>query len=367
MSDRLLVATRKGLFEVKRGSGGWAISGPSFLGDPVSIVFPDPRDGTVYAALALSHFGVKLHRSYDGGKSWEECSAPSYPNREAEEPRQRSGPSEDSVTQIWCLEAAGEDSTGELWAGTIPGGLFRSSDRGSSWELNRSLWERPERTEWFGGGYSQPGIHSICVNPRDPGHVTLAVSCGGVWVTLDGGGSWECRARGMKADYMPPQRQQECAVQDPHRLVQCAASPEVLWVQHHNGVFRSTDGAVSWRQIFDAKPSTFGFAVAVHPQNPEVAWLVPGVSDECRVPVQGRVVVSRTRDGGRSFEVLREGLPQENAFDIVYRHGLDVDSTGERLAMGSTTGSLWISEDGGDSWQTVSCHLPPVHCLRFVI
>ena len=184
-------------------------------------------------------------------------------------------------------------------------------------------------------------------------------------MTPDGGASWECRARGMKADYMPPERQQECAIQDPHRLVQCEASPEVLWVQHHNGVFRSTDGALSWKSL-DAKPASFGFAVAVHPQNPEVAWLVPGVSDERRVPVQGSVVVSRTRDGGRSFEVLREGLPQENAFDIVYRHGLEVDATGERLAMGSTTGSLWISEDGGDSWQTIASHLPPVYCLRFV-
>jgi hypothetical protein len=365
MSDRLLVATHKGLLTVHRSSGDWTVSGTAFLGDPVSMVFPDPRDGTVYAALALPHFGVKLHRSFDGGKDWEECAAPSYPNHEAiaqQEPDQ----SADSVIQIWCLEAAGLNDCSDLWAGTIPGGLFRSADQGSSWELVSSLWDHPLRKEWFGGGFSQPGIHSICVDPRDADHVTLAVSCGGVWVTLDGGHSWECRADGMWAAYMPPQRQKDCSIQDPHRLVQCTASPDVLWVQHHNGVFRTIDGAASWQEVPNVEPSSFGFTVAVHPQDPEVAWFVPGVADECRIPDQGKVVVARTRDGGKTFEVLRDGLPQRHAYDIVFRHGLDVDSSGERLAMGSTTGSLWVSENGGDSWQSVSSHFPPILCVRFV-
>jgi photosystem II stability/assembly factor-like uncharacterized protein len=90
------------------------------------------------------------------------------------------------------------------------------------------------------------------------------------------------------------------------------------------------------------------------------------VKDECRVPVGGQLVVARTRDGGASFALLREGLPQQDAYDLVYRHGLAVDETGERLAMGSTTGSLWVSEDGGDRWQSLSTHLPPIHAVRFV-
>jgi hypothetical protein len=62
--------------------------------------------------------------------------------------------------QIWCLEAGGNDEPGVLWAGTIPGGLFHSKDNDESWELIRSLWDRPERKNWFGGGYDDPGIHS---------------------------------------------------------------------------------------------------------------------------------------------------------------------------------------------------------------
>ena len=161
------------------------------------------------------------------------------------------------------------------------------------------------------------------------------------------------------------ENQHDPNIQDPHRLVQCPGNPDVLWVQHHNGVFRSTDGALSWQEVTTVKPSTFGFAVAVHPKDPATAWFVPAASDECRAPVDGRVVASRTRNGGKSFEVLSEGLPQENAYDIVYRHALDIDSTGTRLAMGSTTGGLWVSESQGDSWFCVSDHLPPVYCVRF--
>ena len=63
--------------------------------------------------------------------------------------------------------------------------------------------------------------------------------------------------------------------------------------------------------------------------------------------------------------MLTEGLPQAHAYDVVYRHALAIDATGERLAFGSTTGGLWVSEDQGDSWANVSHTLPPVYAVRF--
>ncbi|MCA8272826.1 exo-alpha-sialidase [Burkholderia sp. AU30280] len=381
MSDRLLVATRKGLFVLQHdGHGGWSLDAPHFPGEPVSMTLADPRDGTLYAALNLGHFGVKLHRRRAGASDWEECAVPVYPPQPADDAPGRNDTDaatndEDdappapprapwSLQQIWSLETGGADEPGVLWAGTIPGGLFRSDDGGSSWALNRALWDRPERAEWGGGGYDAPGIHSVMVDPRDSRHVTIGISCGGVWQTADGGATWRVTADGMEADYMPPERRGEPNMQDPHRVVQCAASPDVLWTQHHCAIFRSTDGAEHWRRI-DAQPSSFGFAVAVHPHEPDTAWFVPAVKDACRIPVDGRFVVTRTRDGGRSFEQFANGLPSAPAYDLVYRHGLAIDDTGTRLAMGSTTGGLWTSGDGGENWRLVSAHLPPVYCVRF--
>lgn len=357
MRDRLLVGTRKGLFVFDRGGNAsgakWEQRSASFVGDPVTMVLSDPRDGTLYAALDLGHYGPKLHRSEDEGVSWAEIGVPEYPKG-----------SDKALKIIWCLEGAGADRPGSLWAGTVPGGLFRSDDRGESWKLDVGLWENPEREKWFGGGFDDPGIHSVCVDPNDSRRIVLGVSCGGVWISEDEGASWTCSTAGMYAEYMPPERREDGSIQDPHRIVQCRSAADVLWAQHHNGVFRSTNKGASWEEV-TPPPSKFGFAAAIHPVDPNTAWLVPLVKDECRVPVDGKVVVTRTRDGGQSFDVLCNGLPQANAYDVVFRHGFDIDASGDVLAMGSTTGSLWLTADQGDSWKTLSKHLPPIYCVRF--
>ncbi len=356
------------MFTVERGAHGWAIVRASFLGDNVTLAMHDPRSGSLYAALNHGHFGVKLHRSTDSGAAWTEIATPQYPPKPADyvpKAPTEGTPVDWALKLVWALAPGGAGEPGVLWCGTLPGGLFRSADHGASWELNRPLWDHPKREEWFGGGADQPGIHSICVDPRDARHVTIGVSSGGAWITRDGGASWEVSGPGMRAEYMPPERQQDPHIQDPHLVVQCAAHPDALWVQHHNGIFKSVDGAQSWTEIADVKPSAFGFAVAVHPRDPGTAWFVPAVKDEKRYPRDARVVVTRTRDGGKSFDILTRGLPQEHAYDLVYRHALDVDESGERLLFGSTTGSVWVSEDAGDSWSTLSSNLPPVYAVLF--
>jgi hypothetical protein len=139
-----------------------------------------------------------------------------------------------------------------------------------------------------------------------------------------------------------------------------------MWAQHHNGIFRTIDGGRAWTEVTQAGPSTFGFPVVVHPRDGDTAWFVPAIKDEHRIPVGGNVVVTRTRDGGRTFDVLTRGLPRGHAYDLVFRHAMDIDGSGDQLIFGSTTGSVWVSEDQGESWQTVSNHLPPVYAVRFV-
>ncbi|WP_127803545.1 sialidase family protein [Hydrogenophaga sp. NH-16] len=360
----MLVASRKGLFVWEGAGTGWRIAALHFAGEPVTSVLADPRDGHWYAALRLGHFGVKLHRSADRGRSWAEVAAPAFPPKPAE------GPMADdttpwSVDLVWSMAAGGADEPGVLWAGCLPAGLFRSEDRGASWSLNRPLWEEPDRREWFGGGYDHAGIHSIVVDPRDARHVTLGISCGGVWQTRDAGTSWSLTAQGMKADYLPAESADDGNTQDPHALVQCRAQPDALWVQHHCGIYRSTDGGALWQPITAPAPSGFGFAVACDPGNPQRAWFVPAQADVCRIPVDGRMVVLRTDDGGRSFQAFGDGLPQTHAYHLVYRHALDVDATGRVLAMGSTTGGLWVSADAGEHWQELSRDLPPLSTVRF--
>lgn len=362
---KAMVATRKGLFEYLKTSNGWQLDQISFLGEPVTSCLFDPHDGSIFAALNLGHFGVKLHRRGGRTRDWTEIATPAFPPQPAVIVEQTPD-IEWKLKQIWALETGGRQASGVLWAGTLPGGLFRSTDGGHRWELVESLWHRPERKEWMGGGYDVPGIHSICVDPRDAAHVTIGISCGGVWQTQDGGASWVLAAKGMRASYMPEAMADNQNIQDPHLITRCKAAPDHFWCQHHNGIWRSTDDAASWQRITTPHGiSDFGFAVAVHPQDPLTAWFVPAIADQKRVPAQGALSVTRTRDGGVTFTSLRTGLPQNDCYDLIYRHGLAVADDGEHLLMASTTGNLWASDDAGESWQKVSANLPPIYAVKF--
>jgi len=359
MQKTMMISTRKGLFEAQKSRGGWTISDQHFVGDNVTLMLRDPRDGTDYAALNHGHFGIKLHRRDKGKKKWLEVATPKYPEK-PEGLVDKDGWGRDvkwSTQLIWALECAGgAKDKGHLWCGTMPGGLFRSKDRGESWELMESLWRHPDRNKWLGGGADLPGIHSICVDPRDYRTVRLAVSCGGVWVTHDDGATWKQSAHGMRFDQGPA---------EPHMMVQCAAEPSKFWVQHHCGIWKSINDGVTWTEV-KAKPSSFGFGVVVHPKDPNIAWFVPGIKDEKRIPVDGALVVTRTKDGGKTFKSLKKGLPQKHAYDVIFRHALAIDDSGSKLAMGSTTGNVWVSENGGDEWAEVSSTLPQVYAVRWV-
>ncbi len=367
MTRQILVSTRKGLFTVaRRTDGTWAIVATDFLGDNVSIALHDRRSGKRYAALDHGHFGVKMH-CCDLDGNWQEIAAPTYPSKPDgyEELDMWGRPLPWSTVRVWSLETGGSDEPGTIWCGTIPGALFKSTDEGASWQIVRSLWDHPKRKQWMGGGADLPGLHCILVDPRNSKHLSVAVSTGGIWHTLDGGETWMQRGAGMRADHVPPELTHDPIAQDVHCLAQCRAAPERMWVQHHNGIFVSSDEGHTFREITDVEPSAFGFPVVVHPGDPNTAWFVPGIKDEKRIPVGGRLVVTRTRDAGESFEVLTNGLPQTHAYDVVYRHALTVDDMGTRLAFGSTTGGLWVSEDQGDNWACVTHTLPPVYAVRF--
>lgn len=363
MSDTLLLSTRKGLLTFRRRAGplaprgGWALDAEAHLGNPISYAFA--RGDTWFAAIDHGHWGQKMSRSRDAGRTWEEIPAPAYPEGSIKYDPWKGTQADATLERVWTLAAFGS----RLYAGTSPGGLFVSDDDGQSWQLVEGLWNHPSRSGWFGAGADSPCVHSIVQDPRDPQRMWIAISSAGVFETRDGGASWAPRNVGMRNDYSPEDKYPEVG-HDPHCVVACAANPDVLWQQNHCGIFRSTDGAETWVDIAEKDgPARFGFPIAAHATDPDVAWVVPAHSDMQRQAIGGAICVSRTTDGGKTWTALRKGLPQHAAYDIVYRHALDV--SGDRLAFASTTGNAWLSEDGGESWETLGQNLPPVYAVRF--
>ena len=356
--DRLLIGTRKGLMILERSAADWRIARHAHEGIPVAYAALDTRNDVLWACLDHGHWGQKLSRSTDGGRTWEEVTAPSYP-----EGARIKDDLPATVRYLWVLAPGGADQPQRLYIGTEPGGLFQSDDGGSSWQLVESLWNRPEReTGWFGGGRDHPGIHSILVDPRDSRRVQVGISCAGVFETLDGGASWSPRNRGLRADFLPDPTVD--VGHDPHCVMRAPSNPDVLWQQNHVGIYRSSDSGGSWEEVSQPEgPARFGFPVSVHETDPDSAWVVPGISDQKRMAFGGGLCVARTKDGGRSWRVLERGLPQEHCYDVVLRHALDLCRT--ELCFGSTTGNVYASGDHGESWRPVGHHFPPVYSVRF--
>lgn len=390
MSGRIWVGTRKGTFVVEKVAGAWRPRLVGHAGTGVNYVARDPFTGRVWALLGHGHWGAKLSISEDGGATWRDApSQVKYPEgaRFIAQDMYEDVASEFGVgwristkpatlQKLWVIAFG---PRGAVYVGTIPGGLFESRDGGDTFELNRPLWSHESRggdlfgdgevtteTKWFGtpaseGGDFAPGIHSIAVHPRDPARLLVAVSTAGVIETTDGGKTWRSRNRGMTMEHTP-EPEAEWG-HDTHFIDVCATQPERVWQQNHVGVFHSSDGAETWKKVSaPAQGVHFGFPVAADETDGRTAWLLPGKSDQQRMTLDGGLFVARTEDGGESWAQLRRGLPQENAYDVVYRHALA--ARGGQVAFGSTTGNLYLSEDRGDSWSAVAHHLPPIYSVR---
>jgi hypothetical protein len=365
-THELLLGTRKGIMTLARGPAGWEVVGHAYDGVPFSYAWADRRTGLRWGCADHGHWGVKLYRSADEGQSWEESATPHFSGGETwqygypfGEPTTRPA----TVTYLWLLTGGGEDRPERLYAGTEPGGLFRSDDSGGSWQLVRGLWNHPHRDRWFGGGRDAPGLCAIIVDPRDSDHITVGVSCGGVYESWDDGATWEARNKGLTATFLP---EPEAEVgHDPHFIAASRSEPDKLWMQNHCGVFRSVDGGRNWQNVSQENgPVNFGFPIAVDEIRGETAWVVPGISDERRMAVDGALCVWRTDDGGLSWTPYRRGLPQQRAYDEVYRHALDL--SGDALVFGTTTGNVYFSADRGVSWETVGNNFPPIYSARFI-
>lgn len=353
-SDRsrviLLVGTRKGLFlatsDAERRE--WDLKGPCLAGFEVYHAVLDPRDGkTGYAAVRHVVWGVHIHRSVDAGRTWELL---------PEVPHHSSTGGAQGLKAIWYLAPGHASEPDTLYAGVEPAGLLVSRDCGAVWEPVSGLNDHPTRSTWqeAKGGLA---LHSIYVDPRDARRIYAAVSAGGVYRSDDGGVSWEPANRGVRADYLPITHPEtgHCV----HRIVLHPAHPDRLYRQCHTGTYRSDDRGANWVEITDGLPSDFGYAVATDPNDPDAVYVIPEESSHVRTTVGGALTVYRSRNAGASWEPLARGLPRENAYVTILREAIDTDGLDPcGVYFGTSSGHLFASRDGGDSWEIIAGFLP---------
>ncbi len=348
MGALVLVGTRKGLFLLRSSDRrSWEVEGPLLTGWEVMHAVADPRDGTLYAATNNSVYGATAHRSTDGGATWLRADKVGLPADTGL-----------TLEKAWHLRPGHESRPGEVWFGGAPGALLRSDDGGETFAVVRALTLHSTRDRW------QPGAgglccHSIQLDPSDPARLYAAISAAGAFRTDDDGGTWTPINRDVAASFLPDPYPEvgQCV----HKLLAHPARPERLWQQNHCGVYRSDDRGETWQRLDgNGLPSEFGFPIALHPRDPDTAFVIPEESAENRVTVGGRLGVYRTRDAGASWQLVADGLP-ERSWAVVLREAAAWDGLDPAgVYFGTQSGSVWTSPSEGDDWVEAASGLPPV-------
>lgn len=349
MSVLVLLGTRKGLFllESDEARRDWVVEGPFLTGWSVFHAVVDPRDQTIHAATNSDLYGATVHRSADRGASWTRAEELGLPEE-----------SELSLEKTWHVEPGREGEDGRLWLGAAPGVLFRTDDGGETWQPAEGILGHPTRERWHPGAGGMC-CHSIALDPDDPERMYVGISAAGVFRTDDGGETWTPANTGTAADFLPEPFVEvgQCV----HKLLLHAGRAGRLWQQNHCGVYRSDDRGESWERLEgNGLPSGFGFPLALDHRDPEAAFVVPEESPENRVTCDGRLGVYRTGDGGASWELLGDGLPQQ-AWGAVMREGFGTDRRDPPgIYLGTQSGSLFVSPDAGETWLEAASQLPPI-------
>ncbi len=355
----LMVGTMKGAF-LLRADGSrkdWEVGGPYFPGKAIYAFAYDSRQGRtrLWAAVNSSFWGSYLSSSDDFGATWSEPET--YHIKFPEE-------AETSLKQIWQIVPGHPDEPDTLYCGVEPAALFKSTDAGATWSLEKGLFDHPHRTQWQPGGGGLC-LHTVLPDPVDSQRMHIAISTGGVYRTDDGGANWQARNSGVRAQFLPAGQQYPEFGQCVHKIVGHPSNPRRLFLQNHWGLYRSDDGGDSWTDIANGVPSDFGFAMEIDQNDPDTVFIVPLESDEFRCTPEAKLRVYRTRNAGESWEPLSEGLPQENAFETVLRDGMTGDKADPMgLYFGTRSGKLFASNDTGETWQTIEEGLPPVACVK---
>ncbi len=358
---RLLVGTRKGAFiltaDGKRQR--WDIAGPHFPGWEVYHLTGSPVEpDRIYASESKGWFGQVIHRSDDGGASWDTIGNDfAYRGEVGPHVWYDGSPHPYEFTRVWHFEPSPTEPD-RVYAGAEDAALFLSEDAGATWQEMDALRHHPSSANWAPGAGGLC-LHTILLDREDKDRIFTAISAAGVFKSEDGGRSWKAANRGLRSEQIPdPDAEVGHCV---HHLAMHPSRPQTIYMQKHWDVMRSDDGAETWREVSGNLPTDFGFVIDVHAHEPETIYVVPITSDAHHFVPDGKLRVYRSRTGGDEWEELSRGLPQKDCYVNVLRDAMAVDKLDPcGIYFGTSGGQVYVSSDAGDTWDAVVHDLPPV-------
>jgi photosystem II stability/assembly factor-like uncharacterized protein len=375
---RVLVGTKKGAFiltaDGKRKD--WEVNGPHFAGWEIYHLKGSSVDpNRIYASQTSGWFGQVIQRSDDGGKTWstpgsspEELQGPGgFPKGESNKfvyegavgtHKWYDGTQHPwEFKRVWHIEPSLNDPD-TAYAGVEDAAIFKTTDGGKTWKEFSGL--RKAKGDLWQPGAGGMAVHTILLDPTNPNRIFIAISAAGAFRTEDGGKTWLPVNRGLKSQFELPDPDAEvghCV----HHIAMHPSKPGRLFMQKHWDVMRSDNAGDSWQEVSGNLPSDFGFPIEVHANEPETIYVVPIKSDSEHYPPDGKLRVYRSRTGGNEWEAMTKGLPQKDCYVNVLRDAMAVDRLDPcGVYFGTTGGQVYVSADGGDSWNPIVRDLPAV-------
>ena len=327
----LLIGTSEGIFETSLPNESSAPRLLDFDGDRfgwtrIPIVI-DAEDPDIYY-LATTANGV--FRSEDRGRTWEEHNLGL------------------TYKEVWTLEQ--HPSTGNLFAGSGPTSIARSTDGGESWEMFDGLTTASFKADWY--CHVSPyhsRVRSIALNSDHPDVIVATIEEGWVVRSIDGGTSWTNPRDGVG--------------QDGHSIAFVPGNSDVVLSATGTGIYRSTDGAETFKPVEIDSP--YATQIATHPGLPHTAYAVAAknLPRHWRTSEGAGMKVFRSDDDGETWNQLAKGWP---SYVHAGSHGAACFDPADPdvFAVGMSNGSIWLTEDG-NQFREVITGLPPVTSLTF--
>ena len=328
-TDKLLVGTVDGIFSFQKNGGAWAQQQTMVPGKHFSSIIFEPTTKTLFGGT----YSSEIFASSDLGKSWE---------------RRDKGIGE---KEIYSLASQIVNGKPRIYAGTQPAHLYFSDDLGKSWTELPGLRQVPGVEKWtFPGEPHLAHTKSITFHPKDPNIIYVAVEVGGFLRSTDGGQTW------TTVDNINP---------DAHRVLVPANDPSKLYgtapttncgPETAAGFCVSSDGGASWTSM---TPRDFRIGYVdpffVHPQDPNLLFVAgaktgPGTWRKLHT---ADARIARSRDGGKTWDMLAGGLPEHIRANIEAM-AMDAWNGGYAIFAGTTDGDVFYSDDEGEHWQTIA-------------
>jgi len=328
-AKQVLVGTREGVVTIERDTSGseWRLANRAITDKHISAIIKEPESGLTFA----SAFHGSVHVSADDGKTWE--------------------PRGNGMTQenVYSLAARRVNGRVGVFAGTEPAHLFVSYDFGLHWTELPALRSVPSVPKWNFPAPPHIGhVKHINFDPDNPTTMYASIEVGGLLRSSDGGEHWE---------------EFPSLYEDVHRLMIHPSNPRFLYAVTGRGLYVGPDAGASWEQWTRREDEIGGYpdGFVFRPSDPKLMFMTaahdaPGT---WRTTHFAGARISRSKDGGRTWEILRNGLPDRLQASI---EAFCLEESGELTSIfaATTSGEVFCSEDLGENWRVIVRGLAPI-------